>query len=174
MMTSKTNSKDLYQLVNDTTSAFFNLASSFNEGELNAKPSNGGWTAGQVIEHVTLSNINITKELLKDGKICGRAPDAGVDNIRSIFLNFEKKLKSPAFIVPTRNTHTKEKLISNLKESIDELEKAGHAGDLFEIIHHAIFGEVTRLETLYFVVYHTQRHIHQLSNIQRVVQTEKN
>jgi hypothetical protein len=174
MMTSKTNSKDLYQLVNDTTSTFFALASSFNEDELNAKPSNDGWTAGQVIEHITLSNINITNELLKDGKICGRAPDAGVDNIRSIFLNFEKKLKSPAFIVPTSDTYSKEKLISDLKESIDELEEAGQKGDLFEIIHHALFGEVTRLETLYFVVYHTQRHVHQLSNIQRVVQNEKN
>jgi len=47
---------------------------------------------------------------------------------------------------------------------------AGHqtapSGDadirLAEIIALPIFGEVTKLELLYFVLYHTQRHIHQL------------
>ena len=174
MITSRTNSKELYQLVNDTTSAFFKLASSFNESELNAKLSDDAWTAGQVIEHVTLSNVNITGELLKHGKICDRAPDAGVDNLRSIFLNFEKRLKSPAFIVPTRDVYSRETVIAELKKSIDELEEAGQKEDLYEVISHAIFGDVTRLETLYFVVYHTQRHIHQLSNIQKLVQNEKN
>jgi hypothetical protein len=174
MMTSKTNGKELFRLVNDTTSEFFKLAASFTEDELNAKPPSDGWTAGQVIEHVTRSNINITKELLRQGKICDRAPDAGVDNIKSIFLNFEKKLKSPAFIVPTKDTYSRETLIAQLKKSIDELEEAGQKEDLYEVINHAIFGDVTRLETLYFVVYHTKRHVHQLSNIQRVAQNEKN
>jgi hypothetical protein len=83
-------------------------------------------------------------------------------------------LKSPAFIVPTRNVYSRETVIAELKKSIDELKEAGQKEDLYEVISHAIFGDVTRLETLYFVVYHTQRHIHQLSNIQKVVQNERN
>jgi hypothetical protein len=119
-----------------------------------------------------MSNVNITKELLKPGKISERAPDAGVENIRSIFLNFEKKLTSPSFIVPTRDSYLKENLVAELRKSIDELKDAGQHGDLFEIIHHAIFGDLTRLETLYFVVYHTQRHSHQLRNIRLSVKGE--
>ena len=37
--------------------------------------------------------------------------------------------------------------------------------NLSEMISHSLFGEVTKLELLHFVVYHTQRHIHQLKKI---------
>jgi hypothetical protein len=174
MMTpGKTNTKELFQSLEDTTSEFLELVSSFDEQEINTKAGHGGWTPAQIAEHVTRSNDNITKEMSKEGKICEREPDLGVERIKSIFLNFEKKLNSPEFILPTKEMYGQELVIQELKTSIDRLMDVAKREDPFQIIHHAIFGDVTRLETLYFVVYHTQRHIHQLKNIQKIILAEK-
>jgi len=166
MVDNKIKTEELFRLLNDTTAKFFQLVASFGKEEINAKPQAGSWSAAQVAEHVMLSNRDVTIQLLKAGKTCDREPDAGIEKIRSIFLNFDKKLNSPDFILPTKEMYDRQQLISALKRSIFELINAAHQKDLFEIIHHAIFGEITRFETLYFVVYHTQRHIHQLRKIQ--------
>ena len=173
MVAGKTNKKELLQFLEDTTSQFFELVSSFDEDEINTMPRDGAWTVGQVAEHVTRSNVNIANELSQHGKISDRAPDARVDEIRSIFLDFNKKLKSPEFILPTRHSYAREILIKELGRSIDELKEVSNKEDLLQIVNHTIFGEITRLETIYFVVYHTQRHIHQLTNIQTIIQRKK-
>jgi hypothetical protein len=47
--------------------------SSFSETQINEIPSTGSWTAAQVAEHVTKSNIGIVKSLKKRGNLPGRA-----------------------------------------------------------------------------------------------------
>ena len=173
MVVEKINADKLYQLLHEATNQFLEMVSSFDEREINLVPFDGSWTAGQIAEHVTLSNNDIVKQLSKPGKICRREPDAGVENIKSIFLNFTEKLKSPGFILPTRNWYNRETLIANLAESIRSVRAVSTREDLFRLIDHTVFGEVTRYETLYFVVYHTQRHIHQLRNIQTIIAAQK-
>ena len=173
MITDKINIKELFSLLDYTTSEFFRSVSLFDENEINKIPFEGSWTGAQVAEHVTRSNRGITKELQKEGKACDREPDAGVDQIKSIFLNFTKKLKSPEFILPTKSVYEKERLIADLKKSIERLKVEGKRQDLFKEIHHPIFGNTTKLELLHFVVYHTQRHIHQLKNIFKIIKEEK-
>jgi hypothetical protein len=164
-----TDTKKVFQLLNKTTEEFVQLVSSFNDEEINATPYAGSWTAAQVAEHVTLSNIDIIKQLSAAGKKCEREPDAGVEKIRSIFLNFTRKLNSPDFILPTKNIYKRETAIRDLQQSVDQLNQVAETEDPFEIIHHRIFGEITRIETIYFVIYHTQRHCHQLRKIQKFV-----
>ena len=173
MTTEKQGLQELFNSVDDITSEFFQTISLFSEKEINTIPYEGSWTAAQVAEHVIRSNRGIEKDLQKEGKTCGREPDAGVEQIKSIFLNFTKKLKSPEFILPTKNVYEKERLIADLKKSIDRLKAEGKQQDLFKEIHHRIFEDVTKLELLHFVVYHTQRHIHQLKNIFKIIKEEK-
>jgi hypothetical protein len=173
MSTRNTDTEKTFQLLNDTTEEFVQLVSSFNDEEINAISYAGSWTAAQVAGHVTLSNIDIIKQLSADGKKCEREPDAGVEKIRSIFLNFTKKLSSPDFILPTRNIYEREMVIKDLKQSVDQLKQVAEKENPFEIINHRIFGEITRFETLYFVIYHTQRHCHQLRKIQKFVFTKE-
>jgi DinB superfamily len=168
MMAEKNNIKELFQSLDDTTSEFLEIVFSFDEQEINTRPG-GGWTPAQIAEHVTRSNNNITEEMSGEGKVCEREPDLGVERIKAIFLNFEKKLNSPEFILPTKEMYERETVVHELKTSIDRLLDVAKREDPFQIIHHAIFGDITRLETLYFVVYHTQRHIHQLQNIQKAI-----
>jgi len=172
MMTENINTKELFTSLENATSEFAQLISSFSETQINEIPAAGDWTAAQVGEHVTRSNIGIIKSLKKEGELPGRAPDAGMEELKKTFLDFETKLQSPEFILPTQDIYQKKLVVDNLEIAITQLRELGRNVNLFEMISHPIFGEITKLELLHFVVYHTQRHIHQLKNIFAVTNTK--
>jgi len=166
------NTNELIDAVDNTTFRFFQLVSSMDEKQLNTIPFAGSWTAAQAAEHVTKSNESIFKSLKEKGRDPGRQPDQGVENLKNIFLNFDSRLQSPKFILPTKDRYQKEALLLNLEKSIEDLKEAGHHEILNEMISHPVFGEVTKLELLHFVVYHTKRHVHQVENILQSVQNQ--
>ena len=165
MIAEKLNIEALMKSVELTTSRFLELTSSFHQEDINKIPFDNSWTAAQVAEHVTRSNIGITKSLRQPGKTVSRPVDEGVQQLKNVFLNFEKKLQSPQFILPTRNIYDREWIITHLETSILELRDTAANINYYEAIDHPIFGEITKYELLHFVIYHTQRHKHQLTNI---------
>jgi hypothetical protein len=97
-----------------------------------------------------------------------RPPDQKVEEVRNLFLDFNIKMKSPEFIIPSNAPIDKERLLSSLGDRIEQINEVIQKKDLTEICEgFAIpeYGEFTRLEWLYFVLFHTQRHIHQLKDI---------
>lgn len=165
MMTVNFNTKELFISLDQVTSELEALVLSFSETQINAIPYSGSWTAAQVADHVTKSNIGIIKSLRKEGKTSDRDPEPGIEQLKNVFLNFESKLQSPEFILPAKDIYQKENVVENLKSSIEELQETSRQINVFETIDHPIFGEISKLELLHFVVYHTQRHIHQLKKI---------
>jgi len=165
MTSEKLYTKHLFASLDKTTDEFFQLVSSFDDDEINTIPFKNTWTAAQVADHVTKSNRSVIQSLQVPGKISKRGADERADELKQLFLNFSTKLNSPDFILPARDIYDKEKLLSNLKDSIDEIRKLRDSVDLFEGLDHRAFGDITKLEILHFVVYHTQRHIHQLHKI---------
>lgn len=174
MTTQRVNTKELFTSLNETTSTFSQLISSFAEEDLNTVPYENSWTAAQVAEHVALSNQGMIQSLNKEGRQTQRDIEEGVPKLKEIFLNFGTKLQSPKFILPTKDKYNKESVISDFKNSVDRLNQLRNTVDLSESIDHNIFGDITKLEMLHFVVYHTQRHIHQLKKIYQAIQQNKN
>jgi hypothetical protein len=103
--------------------------------------------------------------LSEKGKASGRNGDEGVEKLRELFLNFDSKLQSPNFILPTQDTYNTEALVADLRNSVERIKELSKTVNVSEMINHPVFGEVTKFEILHFIVYHTQRHIHQLKNI---------
>jgi hypothetical protein len=165
MQTEKSDTKELLESLDKTTTEFLRTVSSFNETTINTVPYEKSWTAAQVAEHVTKSNNGMVQTLNLTGSPAKRQVDLRVQELKNIFLNFEAKLQSPKFILPTQDTYEKETVIAGLRKSIIDIKEAADNSDLFETISHPIFGEITKLEIVHFVIYHTQRHIHQLENI---------
>lgn len=89
-MTENVNTEELLSALDNTTSELTELISSFNETQINDIPSAGSWTAAQVAEHVTKSNIAIIRSLREEGHSPGRPVDAGVEQLRKTFLDFDK------------------------------------------------------------------------------------
>lgn len=135
------------------------------EETLNTVPFVNSWTAAQVLIHITKSNRAIAQGLQMHGLPAERDPEQNTDHLKKIFLDFKAKYNAPDFIIPEDGYHSKEQIINALELSIRNLQTGRNETDLSEIIDLPIFGEITKLELLHFVLYHTQRHIHQLKNI---------
>ena len=89
-----------------------------------------------------------------------------------MFLDFDVKYQSPEFIVPEAKHYDKEEIITAFQNSVERLQHVRSNISLIEMINLPPFGEVTKLEILHFVLYHTERHVHQLKNIIHILQSK--
>lgn len=158
-------SNELENIDNELTK----ILSALSEESINIIPFENSWTIAQVAGHIMLSNQSVLSSLTSVGKVTDKNPYEGMEKIKGQFLDFSKKLKSPEFILPTKNIYKKETIINDLKSSTDKIKDLSNSTNLNETVTHRVFGEVTKLELLYFVVYHTQRHLQQLQNILKIV-----
>lgn len=154
--------------INATMKRLIQLLSSFDQEQINIIPFEGSWTAGQLAEHMVKSNGGFLQLLSGPVTDTKRNPDDLEESIKSVFLNFSTKMKSPDFVVPETKHYEKEDLLLHLEKIRTGLDHAITTLDLtktctgFEL---PVYKFLTRYEALCFVLYHTQRHIHQLENI---------
>lgn len=162
------NKNEIIKELEGTITEFQQLVSSFDEQQLNSVPFEGSWTPAQVALHICMANSGFAEVLNGPVKDADRAPDQSVKDLERIFLDFTIKMDAPAFILPEMKVYNKERLISTLEEIKVDVAKAVKDLDLTQIclaFELPGLGQVTRLEAVYFVIYHTQRHAHQLKNI---------
>lgn len=164
--------KELYAEMDSTQTALLQAVSSFEQEQVDMVPFEDSWTAGQVAEHMILANSGFVELINGPARPTQRRHDQMAEGIKTAFLDFQTKMKSPEFVRPVRSVHQKEELLKKMEKIKEELLNAVSGADLvktctaFEI---PSLGHLTRLEALYFVLYHTQRHVRQLKNIRRVM-----
>ncbi len=150
-----------------TCSALLQILDAFNEQAFNTVPPCGGWTPGQVAEHLLLS-AGVVEVISGKTVAATRPPDEKVAVIAGIFLDFTTKLSSPPFIVPAEGEYSKTEMINRLRVVWTKLAEAVRLLDLNLICLDFEFpgsGTLTRLEWINFYVFHTRRHIAQLHRI---------
>ena len=178
MATDTLHTKELFVSLDEISSELLQLISSADSTTINTVPADGygikdSWTAAQLASHVTKSNKAIKQALTMEGKTAERNPGERVPELKNMFLDFTTKFQSPEFIRPTQDTYQKDTLIAELKKSIEHVKELRSKINLSEILSLPAFGEITKLELLHFVLYHTQRHIHQLKNIFQKLKKQK-
>jgi hypothetical protein len=159
--------KALLAAIGDAATELQALLAPLDEKKANTIPFKDSWTAAQLATHVTKSNKAMAQAMEMEGKQTERNPAERAKELKDTFLNFSIKFKSPAFIVPAEDQYKKESVIAALKKSNDQLKENAVRVNTAETINLPAFGEITKLELLYFVLYHTKRHIHQLKNIMK-------
>ena len=156
--------------LDNTLTELIQLFSSIEQEQVNIIPFEGSWTAAQLAQHTIMSNSGFAEMINGPVKETQRKPDELVEKIKSDFLDFTIKMKSPDFVKPPMAYYKKEDLLNSLKNIKENIHHAIETTDLtktcvtFELPG---LGFLTRLEAAHFVLYHTQRHIHQLKNIFR-------
>lgn len=158
--------QQLIQEIEATGNTLLETISSFSAAQINTRPFEGSWTAGQVAEHIyKASDCSI---VYGSTGPTDRQPDEQVQAIRDLFLNFNAKYPSPQMILPTQESHQKEALLQDLRQRWDSLINAAQTVPLEDTCLDFVvygFGPFTRYEWIQFINIHTQRHIHQLKNI---------
>lgn len=144
------------------------LLSKLNHEELNSVPFKRSWTAAQAADHLIKAGTGMDKLLAAPAPAATRRPDEKAKEFRDLFLDFTTKMQSPDFILPDKDAYEKEWLIKNLEEVKNTTVSAAKKASLNEVPQlqegHPLQG-TTKLELLYFMAYHTQRHNRQIENI---------
>jgi len=149
-----------------TISELIEILSTLSPEQLNIKNAPDVWSPAQIGEHL-LKSYGVADVLRGNTKPTERAFDEKIDQIKGIFLNFDTKLQSPEFIIPTLSFIDKNYLLEGLKDKKDALIKNANSLDLTLTCTDFVLpglGELTRFEWISFVIFHTQRHLFQLKN----------
>lgn len=167
MLTATVHTSTLFSALDETMTRLIEMVSSFTDAELNTIPFADSWTAGQVAEHLSKSNLQIWQTLHSGGETTERDPAQRAQELKTMFLDFSLKFTSAPAIAPTLDHYSKATLHSELTKSIEALKKSRSEANLVEAMTIQRLGEITKLELLYLALYHTQRHIHQLETIRK-------
>ena len=159
---------DLVNELFSTKTLLLEALDRFNDQNFNSIPVTGGWTGGQVAEHVLLSASGIADAVNGPVKPADRDPEQHIKLLGDIFLNFDMKLKSPDFILPSDTPKDKKVIIQQLEEIFDRIIQVAGPDDLDVIcttFEMPTLGLLSKKEFIWFTIVHTKRHIHQLNNI---------
>lgn len=168
----KTISNELTQTINK----LLQTISAFPPEKFNTIPFEGSWTAAQVCTHILKSVSGVLENLYSKTKPTTRQPDEKREAIKKMFLDFTTKMKSPSFVLPGNEAIEKEKMMQAFEELKTKFDEAINSFDLSEScpgFELPGFGGFTRLEWIWFAIYHTQRHTWQLSNIFDILVNKK-
>ena len=142
------------------------ILSAIPETGFNQDPNNRGWTAGQVFRHLVKSNGGFLQVINGPVKETHRPPDEWVKKISSDFSDFSIKMESPEPVVPEMKEYDKERMLHSVQEINKGLLYSIQNLDLTKtctLFRLPVYGLLTRLEAIYFVIAHTKRHLYQLN-----------
>jgi hypothetical protein len=165
MITDTTDKNQLVTAIEEVISQLLGLISSVAETQVNTVPYPGSWTAAQVVRHVTKSTQGIARAIGAAAKPADRDPSERIPELKAVFLDFSTKLQSPEFIVPEVGPYQKQIVIEALQAAFNQLKERASKADVTEVVEGLPLGSVSKWEMLHFVLYHTQRHVHQLQKI---------
>lgn len=165
MITATSTKEEILTAIGEAVSDMGGLMESLDESQVNTVPYEGSWTAGQLFSHVTKSINGLAGALLKESAIAERDAGEKIAGLKATFLNFSNKFNAPDFIVPGDGPFQKQSSIDDLNSSFGLLKENAGKANLNELLTGLPMGELTKLELLHFVLYHTQRHLHQMKRI---------
>lgn len=165
-MVNKSYLKAMYQqLCND----YIAILQSLSDDQINKSPNSCGWSAGQVISHITKASQS--SFLGANGEVCNRDIGEKLAELEQTFLNFDIKMKSPDFILPDLKNFTKDECIQNITQCFQSLIDAVGDSKMDEILNSPL-GVLTKWEIANFVIFHSKRHLYQLKNILKSLQID--
>jgi uncharacterized damage-inducible protein DinB len=152
----------------ETTERLIATLNSFSKDQFNKVPFEGSWTAGQVAEHLYKGERNAIAMINGNTEPSGRDPFEKVNILRSVFLDYETKRKSPEFILPTDEEKDPGFFAEGFSSSREELRAILETKELSNLCTTNPFpriGNLTRWEWVAFAVFHSKRHTDQLKKI---------
>lgn len=154
--------------LDESTKKLLDLLYEVPEPIFNAVPGEGGWTIGQVTEHLIKVETGTVRLFSGPVKEAGRDPREKIDEIKNKFLNFDNKLKAIGPIVPSDSPKDKTKALEKIQDIRQKLTSLIEIQDMTALVtgfEHWLFGPLTRVEWVYFNIYHSRRHGHQIKTI---------
>lgn len=155
---------ELSEAFQQATGEFIALMQTLDENELNMKPAHGGWSPGQIGDHIHKSYAS-AETMIGRTESTNREPDEKIPSIRDVFMDFTIRMESPIAILPSERRLDKSVLLASLRNRVAQITEIINTRDLSKTCLDFVipeYGAFTGLEWAWFNTYHTQRHLHQL------------
>ena len=146
----------------DTFEAVIGVLKPASAVEINEKPPTGGWSAGQIAEHIVLCSNGIPDSDTADA---GRPFDEKVPVFEQFFADDSLKMEADESLHPRENQYDPDELIGQLRNIQQKLVHIANTRDLERLcldMELPQLGHMTRYEWLHFIVHHTRRHTRQM------------
>lgn len=158
-----------------TRDAFVAATHALSEAQYHFKPDTGGWSIGQVVEHVALAELRlldlVTTKLPhapppSAGKSRGPARFTRLDTV--VPSRTEQRIVAPEMLVPKGTWASPEVSLAAFVEARNQTIAAAEAAGpeaLEHVLPHRFFGELDVEEWAYFMALHSARHTAQVVEI---------
>ncbi len=152
----------------NTTEELIQLLEKFDDTSFNRKPAGGGWSAGEVAEHLLIFDTRLDKILETATHPTGRDITEKKPVFTARVSDRKNKIDAPPFLVPTAGIKSVSWLVEQIKEERKKIMKSIEKNDL--ALHskefpHRLFGELTAFEWINLVDVHAKRHMEQLNEL---------
>lgn len=139
-----------------------------NEELYKIHPAEGKWSIQQVLEHLSVTERGIL--MMGNGQTTetSRDPNVIIHQVRDFLGDQSNKRSAPAPVRPPGEDKSMKEFLYLIEETRHALIEQGESngwGQILTLFPHPISGTMTRLEWLYFHIYHTERHLHQIKLI---------
>ncbi|NOT74910.1 MAG: hypothetical protein HOP08_08265 [Cyclobacteriaceae bacterium] len=136
-------------------------------GDINTKRADGGWTVGEVADHIIKStDSNFGRTLKTD-----RPYDLHAIAIKTLFLDFTTKFPTANILEPDERKYSVIEMFAMLDNNKKRLFEMIDTDDLTETcidIELPTWGSLTKYEWLVLIENHIIRHTHQVTDFERV------
>ena len=112
----------------------------------NTKPPGGGWTIGQVAEHLIKVETSAVRLFSGAVESPDRDPEKKIGEIRERFLDYDTKLKAFGPIVPDASAKDKVRALNKIQDIRQKLRSLVDIQDMTSEVRgfeHALFGYLT-------------------------------
>lgn len=164
---------DLQEKIQTNTLGLYSALNGLNQAQLDFKPSEKVWSILECVEHIFLIAEAVLKVISTPG------PTEKTENAKTELFGEQKlnkllitnrafKVPAPDFVCPKGELTDGAGAIRNINDitnkiidhiNISEIEKET------QTIKHPILGAMTKMDWLYFMVSHTNRHILQIEEL---------
>lgn len=153
----------------ETTQALTETVSHFTHEAFNRKPSAERWSAAQIADHLLKVGFSTYKAITGEAMPTTRPPEQKIAMIKQGLEDEVTKRIAPERVLPSADVQETAGITEKISKQKDALKEAVLSSDITDAcmsFKHPVLGTLTKIEWLYFHIYHVQRHVRQLKRLE--------
>ena len=151
--------------LDSNTHKVLEIMSSFNDNTIRDK-SNEGWSSFEILEHITLTDIMILSMVSRPTNVkSNKLEILGEEKLKFLLTSTSDKVEAPEILKPRGvflNLEILRLEFIQIRNLIKTSIKTEELKFDYRVYTHSVLGDMTTCDWLYFLIYHTDRHLAQI------------
>jgi hypothetical protein len=172
---------DMQKLCTDldnNTRLFLDILDTVPGDKLHRTNEQTAWSVMDCAEHMLIYEQQVTQALQGPAEpVTDRAPNSKVADISHSFMDFDRRLRvmgePDTLLGGFTNVADFSRTFRQNRETVKAILQKEAIDWLCKDLEHPVFGFMTRMEWVYYLIYHTERHLQQINRIEACLENMK-